>query len=321
MPDTTVVDSAASGVSNQSSASCRICGSAKGSTVVLTELLYGTGEQFDYWHCEGCGSFQIVRIPEDLGRYYPADYYSFAPTKMGFRRAARLVAARLGRQIGVDLLRKGDFLSGLSAILPRRGGRVVDVGSGSGQVTQMLSVLGYDCTCLDPYASAMHIPHGVRFLKCTMDQVQEDFDLMLLLDSLEHMPDPHQAFADIARMLRPKGTAHARVPVLPNNIWDTYGLSWYGLDPPRHLYTFTLEALRHLAREHGLEVQKVIYDGRAWSLAAARTRRDNPNSPGRLSAEQLTATPEDVELTRRANSEGRGDEVFVQLGHPRGEDS
>jgi SAM-dependent methyltransferase len=294
---------------------CRICDSTKGSAVVLPEVLYGTGEEFDYWRCDECGAHQIVTVPEDMGRYYPTEYYSFTPAKLGFRRVARLLATRYGRFLGLDLLRGNEGLRPLLSFLPKSGAQVVDIGSGTAQTMHELSLLGHHCTAVDPFVDAKSVPRGVRFLKCDMAELQDDFDLLLMFDSLEHMADPQQAFADIARLLRPNGLAIIRVPVIPNNVWDAYGPLWLGLDPPRHLYTFTLESLRILSRQHGLTVRKINYDGRPWSLAAARLYLQGKQMYGPEATGKLQTTSEDAEDTRRANQEGRGDAIYLQLVH------
>jgi SAM-dependent methyltransferase len=287
---------------------------------VLRETLYGTGEQFDYWHCEECGSYQIAEVPADIGRFYPSEYYSFSKRKTGLLRAAKLRAAGLGYHLGLDLLSADDPLRPLLSLLPRTGARVVDVGSGSAWLIYYLSLLGHHCTAADPFVNAKTVPRGVRFLKCTIEEIPGDYDLIMLLDSLEHMPDPHVAFAAIARMLRPNGVATMRVPIVPNHIWEEYGNCWAGLDPPRHLYTFTLDALNLLAREHGMFVREIAHDEREWSLVAARACQAGTTFYG-LSPEQRDSTPEDAEVVRRANEEGRGDTIFLQMVHAEAEAS
>jgi SAM-dependent methyltransferase len=293
---------------------CRVCGGSKGSPLVLPETLYGTGESFDYWRCQECGCYQIASIPDDMGRFYPSEYYSFTKPKAGILRAAKLRAAALGFRLGVDILRRNDPMRPLLTFLPKTGGRVVDIGSGTAWLIYHLSLLGHHCTAVDPFADAKAMPWGVRFLKCTIDKVPGEYDLVMLMDSLEHMPDPHQAFASIARLISPTGVATLRVPIVPNSVWQEFGDCWPGLDPPRHLYTFTLDALHLLAREHGLRVRKINYDGKTWSLVAARACRAGTTYYG-LPPEQRTATPQDDEEIRLANQEHRGDTVFVQLVH------
>ena len=51
--------------------SCRICGNATGNRLHRArEMQFGTGEEFDYVECAGCGCVQIAEIPADLQRFY-----------------------------------------------------------------------------------------------------------------------------------------------------------------------------------------------------------------------------------------------------------
>src|SRR5437762_1385186 len=57
------------------------------SVYVASERMYGFGDEFEYVRCGTCSCQQIVTVPADLSKYYPADYYSYAPTPLtGLRR-------------------------------------------------------------------------------------------------------------------------------------------------------------------------------------------------------------------------------------------
>ena len=61
-------------------APCRICDSpGPHPDYVVREMQFGTREEFPYFQCVSCSCLQIVEIPADMGRHYPADYYSYTP--------------------------------------------------------------------------------------------------------------------------------------------------------------------------------------------------------------------------------------------------
>ena len=72
-------------------AGCPLCGGQPASGYEAREMMLGTRERFELGECEACGTLVLLEPPADLGRYYPADYYSFAPPA---RRSAPLRAAR-----------------------------------------------------------------------------------------------------------------------------------------------------------------------------------------------------------------------------------
>src|SRR4051812_48699435 len=45
-----------------------------------------SAEQFAYFRCHGCRLIFLDPIPEDLGRYYPDDYYGFSATSEELER-------------------------------------------------------------------------------------------------------------------------------------------------------------------------------------------------------------------------------------------
>src|SRR5579872_1464321 len=59
---------------------CRICNSSSGHKhFSCKEKLFGLEGEFAYFQCGACGCLQIAQVPADLGRFYPAHYYSFKP--------------------------------------------------------------------------------------------------------------------------------------------------------------------------------------------------------------------------------------------------
>ncbi|GGV32356.1 hypothetical protein GCM10010182_65090 [Actinomadura cremea] len=91
-------------------------------------------------------------------------------------------------------------------------GAAVDVGAGAGAAARLLAGHGWHATAIDlsPDAVAVARAHGVeayvgdaRYLQLPGD----GFDLALALDVLEHVEDDGRAAAELARVLRPGGTA------------------------------------------------------------------------------------------------------------------
>ena len=63
---------------------CQICDSENlSSPIELRETMFGTGEKFLYERCSGCGCLQIIKQPVDIAKYYPDNYYAYAPEATG----------------------------------------------------------------------------------------------------------------------------------------------------------------------------------------------------------------------------------------------
>lgn len=64
---------------------CKICGNTKDNKVFKAkEMMFGTGDCFDYIECSNCGCLQISQVPDNLGDYYPKNYSSHNLSKPNF---------------------------------------------------------------------------------------------------------------------------------------------------------------------------------------------------------------------------------------------
>src|SRR5688500_5838504 len=72
-------------------------------------------ETFTYRRCASCGTLFLENVPDDLGRYYPSDYYVL-PSLDELR-----AAAAAGESYRLDLVTRW-----------KSGGRLVEVGPGTG---------------------------------------------------------------------------------------------------------------------------------------------------------------------------------------------
>src|SRR3546814_14684228 len=84
--------------------------------------------------------------------------------------------------------------------------------------------------------------------------------------SFEHMTSPRTELLKAAGLLSSGGRLLLRVPLAGKWAWDTYGINWIQLDPPRHLTLHTEESVARLAAATGFEVQAVVYDSTAFQI-------------------------------------------------------
>lgn len=231
--------------------SCPLCDSYKTSFITEAEdAVYPTGERFTLVRCSNCGLVYLNPRPtiDEIGRYYPANnYYAYArrlqagPDDMTWRQRRTGQARRI------------------SALMPP--GRLLDVGCGDGAFLEEMQCLGWEVhgVELNPDAArfardALNIDvRAGDFLR--LDWPKVSFDLITMLETLEHLHRPRQAMGKVHSLLRPQGKLALSVPNINSLEFSIYGKYWVALEPPRHLSFFSPQTLERLLEETGFFVE------------------------------------------------------------------
>ena len=314
---------------------CRICGNDENNVPWrLAELLFSTGEAFDYFECSNCGCLQIAKIPESLAACYPQEYFAFKRydrlARLGLRalfdRArVRHVLERwnLLGWIGQRFAKSLDYVEWARLAGMTTRARVLDVGCGGGKVLLRMHLGGFgSCQGVDPFIpETLRYRNGVVIHKCTLEALKErtaqSFDFIMLHHSLEHMPDQQQAMRAVEALLADDGAVLIRVPVASSYAWEHYREHWVSLDPPRHLYLHTHESIRKLADQVDLQVVHQYCDATASTLLWSELhRRSNVSRlSGKAGRASVTAAEyaEFDRLCDEANRAMRGDQVVYVL--------
>ncbi len=265
--------------------------------------MFGTRELFAYIRCQTCDTLQIASIPEDLGQYYPPDYYSFSP----------LTSKPTLRQRLRGWLKPDPMPQWLSGVNKRSA--ILDIGSGGGVLLHQMHYWGFRTLVgYDPFLDdAKILPNGIEL---TNIEPNDSFDLVMMHHALEHVPDPAASLRKARLFTRPGGRIVIRIPVRQGHVWRTYGKDWAHLDPPRHLYLWTVDGFISFATKNGLKVSDWGFDGTLFSLiysdlyAQDIAMNGNGSDAPQLTPERIAA------LNRQAillNETGEGDCAWFVL--------
>jgi SAM-dependent methyltransferase len=225
----------------------------------------GVGPDFEYRtspdsflavRCTHCGVVYLDRRPvaAELDRIYPDHYHAFAFTedRFGFVYSVRrrLEARRLLRAF-----------TGLPA-----DARIVDVGCGDGFHLDLLESHGppgwvSEGIDIDDRAIGAARRRGITVHRGRVEELdlpESSYDGALLIQTIEHLPDPAAVLRAVRRILRPGG----RVLVVTDNTGSldfriARRRHWGGYHFPRHWYLFDAPSLRRLATTAGFEVAEL----------------------------------------------------------------
>jgi SAM-dependent methyltransferase len=294
--------------------------------------MFGWGEEFDYFCCAACGCLQIARVPEDLTRFYPPNYYSFhlqPVPQQGLKSwlaGKRDFSAATGRGFLGSLLGKmvaaRPEVSALGGIPARKEMRILDVGCGRGQLLSILHRAGVGrLEGVDPYLSGdVEVLPGLRVCKRALDQVSGEFDLIMLHHVLEHVEFGRELLAAGRQRLSGNGRILLRFPTPESAAWERYRENWVQLDAPRHLFLHTRKSLGILAEEADLRIEKCWCDSSAFQFWASESyqrglslydQNGSPRDPENIfSKAQMSAFARQAEIL---NATDRGDQLVVVL--------
>ncbi|MDT7540292.1 MAG: hypothetical protein QOE33_196 [Acidobacteriota bacterium] len=182
-------------------------------------------------------------------------------------------------------------------------GRLLDVGSGRGELLLAAREAGWQAIGVDPspafarYASRYS---GVEVRELPVERcdfASESFDVIILAAVLEHLYNPDETIAEIARLLRPGGALFVDVPnerglyFRAGNFYQRLrGRDWVvNIAPtfePFHVFGFSPKSLRALLAKHHLApVEWRVYGGTSMVPA----RGGLVGSFERLAARAITA--------------------------------
>jgi len=263
---------------------CIVCKSNLGHVdFEVREMYFGSREVFTYFECRGCGTLQIANIPNDLGRHYPSNYYSYSsvakstsPFEINLRRIR--TDAWLGRGVGITgrLLacaskRRPEYLDWFDGMGLSTSSRILDVGCGGGQLLLKLRRDGFtNLGGIDPYlpASISHGP-GLQITNHGIEAENAPQDLVMFHHSLEHMVDPFFALECARNLLSEDGHLLIRLPLSGGYAWRKYRHHWYAIDAPRHLFIPTPRAMHILADQLGLVIKRRFFDSDTGQFLAS----------------------------------------------------
>lgn len=234
---------------------------------------FSVSQQFSYYQCSDCDTIFIYPIPvELLNQIYPPNYYSFV-------KHPRNPVARIKEWMDNNFFRKvlKKIKSGTINVL--------DVGGGTGWLLSNLKktdkrVVSTQVVDIDANAGIVATGQGHEYFQGTIEafNTEKRYDLILMLNLVEHVADPLAVMKKVESLLTPGGIILIKTPNTKS--WDAHLFRktyWGGLHCPRHWIIFSEKSFRTLISSTSLHIKKLKYTQGApfwaFSIIAALHRK------------------------------------------------
>lgn len=223
---------------------CNLCGSRR-------KRLFAVKFGLPIVSCRRCGFvYAEPRLPEaEIVKRYSREYFYgeylpiFRADDSGF---------------DMDLvIRYYDLYLNMSARAIVPGGRLLDIGCGAGFFLKAAERQGWDAEGIEISPTAAEYARSVLGLRVRRTKLEEaaygggTFDVVTLLDTIEHLGDPLGTLREVRRVLKAGGRIILNTPDLESASLRELGTDWAVLSPAEHLSNFSARTLLRMLKRAG----------------------------------------------------------------------
>lgn len=218
-----------------------------------------TQEIFNYYRCPRCGLIFISPIPQNLGDYYPQEYY-FIPETVEF-----LKKNAVHEKYKIEIIQR--YV---------KQGRMLEIGPSLGCFTYLAKQSGFEAEAIEMDARCSKFLNEVAGIPtinsgdtCGVLKTIKPFDIIAIWHVIEHLPNPWETLEAINEKINAGGIL---VLAAPNpNAFQFYilGRYWPHVDAPRHLMLIPAQLLIDKMATMGMTVEIVTTTdegGLGWNV-------------------------------------------------------
>ena len=229
--------------------------------------------KFQIKKCEMCGLMYIDPQPlaEELALHYPETYpvyqrkfYLPSPVRSFITKLVAENYLGYGRPRWWRIFLIPFYVK--FSHLPKRkeNGNILDVGCETGTRFPLFRSLGWKVKGVEMNKGAAEAAQkaGYDVLCASFEGVEmprNSFDAVYVNNVFEHFANPHGVLEKTKETLVPEGELILVVPNGEGLAARLFGRHWFGLEVPRHLFTYNKKSIGKLMLQHGFEVQNIIY--------------------------------------------------------------
>jgi 2-polyprenyl-3-methyl-5-hydroxy-6-metoxy-1,4-benzoquinol methylase len=312
---------------------CRICENESHNILHLArDMRRGIGGEHEYIECSNCGCIQIRNYPPDIEVLYPPEYYAHQALQIPPVNPLRNYLRTKWIDYGLNGKNWMGRMLNLMKPVPQlyrmfgkygieKSSAILDIGCGNGTFLFWLSRAGFkNLVGIDPYVTGdVCFDCGPKLFKKGVEDIDQQYDLITLNHSFEHMKAPASVLKKLFELLKDVGLLVISIPVV-GYAWRIYGVCWVGLEPPWHFYLHTSKSFQILCSKAGFYIVDVAYNSHAWQFVGSELNRRNISeknlNEGKIKLSHLFTKQELVSFKKKAvelNKSRNGDQAFFFL--------
>jgi 2-polyprenyl-3-methyl-5-hydroxy-6-metoxy-1,4-benzoquinol methylase len=219
--------------------------------------------QYDLNRCEKCKSAFVFPAPSEeyLKEFYSGEMNSHggdfdnADAQKNYELILNLEDSFPNSR--VDAKRIASFCKKLSS-----GNDFLDIGAGYGFFTNEAISVGFNCKAIEAGSNNCKVfklmngfePFNQMFDEKFAEDNCNKFDVVLLSQVLEHIPNPQSAIKNIRTVLKSGGICVIAVPHFGSMVSKLQGKKDMFIIPPEHLNFFSLSGLNQAFKNNGFSV-------------------------------------------------------------------
>ncbi len=252
---------------NNSHIKCYHCGSSNNEFYAKANDIeyFSSNKDYHYYLCNDCEVLFIYPQPlNELQQIYPANYYSFNDDQKSFSFKIKNKLDQLFFKRHVRSIQKKEI-------------NVLDVGGGTGTVCDTIKAIDNRISKtqiidIDATAEKIATLKGHSYFRGRMEdfETEQQFDLILMLNLIEHVASPSAVLKKATQLLSPGGIIIIQTPNYKSLDASIFRhKNWGGYHCPRHWIIFDKKSFLNMAANCGLKPQSFSYTQGAafWTVS------------------------------------------------------
>jgi 2-polyprenyl-3-methyl-5-hydroxy-6-metoxy-1,4-benzoquinol methylase len=216
-------------------------------------------------NCPACESNSFSSFLQAKDRYNPSKKYSYVKCRncdivlLNEREDNKeFIAYNLDEKPSIaQKLVMWLFYSRLKRV--KSGGKILDFGAGSGNLSQYLKNKGYDVDSYEVDEKSKNWLKEKRKLNVIDKPKDNYYDAIILEQVLEHVPRPVETLEKLKDSLKKDGVLFISLPNINSTQAKLFKEEWFHLDAPRHINHFYGRSFSRLINKLNLKIKKSHY--------------------------------------------------------------